>query len=103
MPVRLSAKSGVRFDKDSLALGRMLGTILLLPLDLEVVITSGSDSTHSPKSRHYTGEAVDIRKRNLENPRAFKESLQFALGSQFTVLDEGDHFHVQVRKGHQYS
>ena len=100
--MKLSIKPGVKFDKDSLAMSHMLATLLRLTYAGEVVITSGTDGVHKPNSRHYKGEAVDIRTANLPDPGAFQKLLSDALGQQFTVLDEGDHLHVQPRKGTTY-
>lgn len=99
---RVSIKAGVEFAHDSLALGRILATLLLLDHDGDLVITSGSDGAHSPTSRHYRGEAVDLRTRNMRDPKAVQRALMAALGPKFSVLDEGDHLHIQVRKGGRY-
>jgi hypothetical protein len=105
--VTVSVKPGVRFERDALALSRILSTLLLLP-DVgpvrSLVITSGTDGSHMPNSKHYRGEAVDIRTRDWtpavrEQVRA---ALERELGPKFGVLDEGDHLHVQVKKGQVY-
>lgn len=108
MAVKLTIKPGVKFDHDSLALGRILATLLLWDYDGEVVITAGSNGTHAPKSRHYTGEAVDIRTHNFTLPvDTLRASLQAALGPKFVVIWESpntpnSHLHVQVRKATTY-
>ena len=64
--------------------------------DGKVVITSGSDSHHSSKSKHYRGDALDFRTRNLEgNLEALREEISTALGRDFDVLLERDHLHVE--------
>jgi len=87
----------------------------------ELVITSIYDGTHLPTSRHYTGEAIDVRSKNfktLEDKTKFRGELEDALnshpaavaqglGDSFRVLIEdggkdNEHFHVQVRKGVKY-
>ncbi len=100
--MRISVKPGVKFDRDSVALGRLLGTLLLLDYDGDVMITSGSEGQHAPTSRHYSGEAIDIRTRNLKSPEAFRKLYEVALGPKFRVLNEGDHLHAQVKKGGYY-
>ncbi len=80
----------------------MLAVLLLLDYPGEVIITSGSDGKHSPTSRHYKGEAIDIRKWNLKDYKGFQEAYQAALGPKFFVLDEPDHLHCQVAKGKTY-
>ena len=100
--VKLSIKPGVRFDKDSLALGRLLATLLTLDFNGEVVITAGSDGQHMIGSRHYTGQAIDIRSFNLSDPEGFRGVFERALGPKFRVLLESDHIHAQVKRGLTY-
>lgn len=99
---RVSVKPNVRFDVDSLALGRLLAALLTLDYYGDIVITSGSDGTHAKDSRHYRGEAIDIRTRNVPDPEGLRAKLETALGPKFRVLNEGDHLHAQVRKGGRY-
>ena len=75
------------------------------PTDL--VITSMNDSEHSPNSRHYKNEAIDLRSKNfksLEDKKIFRYELELTLGPFFTVIlenegTENEHFHIQVKKG----
>jgi hypothetical protein len=86
-----------------------------LVLPSELVITSGSeggpqDHVHAPSSRHYTGEAIDIRTHNFPSRLAateFYSALKRQLGHDFTVLFEfpgapSEHIHVQPAKGTIY-
>ena len=98
----LKIKPGVKFSKDSLALGRLLATLLTLDYNGEVVITSGSDGQHMTGSKHYTGEAIDIRSFNLSDPEGFRGLFERALGPKFRVLLESDHIHAQVKRGLTY-
>lgn len=65
----------------------------------EVVVTSCTDGTHSPSSRHYLGFALDLRTRNV--PAAQRDELttqvKKALGQDFYVLLESDHLHIDFR------
>ena len=65
----------------------------------EVVITSGNDGSHSEKSKHYAGMALDVRTRTLPDPEIsgplIAKILTDNLGRDFYVLFEGDHIHVQ--------
>lgn len=73
----------------------------------QLVITAISNGVHSPNSRHYHSEALDLRSNNFpsrESKRAFRSEFEYELGPQFRVLLEAEgtmneHFHVQVRKG----
>ncbi len=75
-----------------------------------LVLTAGTDGVHADHSRHYSGEAVDVRTHNFRGPvavHAFQRELAAALGPQFTMLYENEglpnaHLHVQVRKDHVY-
>jgi uncharacterized protein YcbK (DUF882 family) len=63
----------------------------------ELTITSGTDGKHSPKSLHYKGLALDFRTRNVPQtqlPKIEREIKQ-ALGNDYDVVFEGDHFHVE--------
>lgn len=111
----VTIKAGARFDIDSLALGRLLSALLRVAKDhpdvpRTVVITAGSDGAHTAGSRHYSGEALDIRSKtfaDLEAKERFRRDYQAALGPKFRVLLEqvglpAEHFHAQVRKGGTY-
>ena len=67
--------------------------------NIEVVITSGNDGRHSVTSKHYAGNALDIRTRTLPSPeedgRAIAQRLNQSLGRDFDVIFEGDHIHVE--------
>lgn len=107
----LDIKAGVKFDRDSQALGRILSGLLLSapppwwPAGKPLVITSGTDGSHMTHSRHYRGEAVDLRTSGLTvtQRETLRALLEFDLGPQFRVIDEVDHLHVQVKKGVVYT
>lgn len=75
-----------------------------------LVITAIANGIHSPNSRHYLNEALDLRSNNFpsrESKREFRREFENALGPKFRVLLEGEntlneHFHVQVKKGEAY-
>lgn len=75
----------------------------------ELTITSIYDGVHSKNSKHYTGNAVDVRSKNFPSSSAKREFMALLeeeldnYGFAHTVLleDEGkpnEHFHVQVKK-----
>jgi CRISPR/Cas system CMR-associated protein Cmr5 small subunit len=84
----------------------------------EIVITSINDSSHMEGSRHYTGEAVDIRTHNFPDMIAkntFVNTLLYMLNNnfeasvrdRFSILHESvgtpnEHIHVQVKRGQKY-
>lgn len=72
----------------------------------EAVITSLIDSEHSRNSLHYSGQAFDLRSRNLTKPSPLMNAvaeLKEALGKDFDVVLERDHVHVefQPHRGYQ--
>jgi hypothetical protein len=105
----VTCKSSVRFKGFTPALLRMLRA--LHAVAPACVITSANDSTHSPTSRHYTNEALDIRTKDLPTEQAKRDlvaALRRELGSAFTVLYEdpggaNQHIHIQPKRGTVYS
>jgi hypothetical protein len=111
----LTTKPGVRFAVITPALLHMLAALERLSRELfglpdeGLVITSGSDGTHMAGSKHYTGEAIDLRSKTMSPTirGSFIKTLRAALGPQFTVLLEHvgeaqEHVHIQVKKGRQF-
>lgn len=64
---------------------------------LEMVITSGSDGVHMTGSRHYTGEAIDLRIMALDvkDKIRLRSALASVLGVNFDVVLEMDHLHIE--------
>ena len=61
------------------------------------VVTSGDDGKHGFKSKHYRGDAVDFRTRNLtrEQKEQFEHMMKKSLGKDFDVILEDTHLHVE--------
>ena len=59
------------------------------------VVTSAIEGKHSRKSKHYTGCAFDVRTHNLDNPLSTRNALAGLLGSDFDVILESDHIHIE--------
>jgi hypothetical protein len=79
-------------------------------LRLPITITAGTNGKHMLGSKHYDGQAYDVRCKGLDGPvkQALIESLKLELGPQFTVLHEAEgtaneHLHLQLKKGTTYS
>lgn len=66
---------------------------------IELTITSTVEGVHSPRSLHPFGYAVDFRIRDFPEAqhRAIAQELGETLGSQYRVLLEVDHIHVEYR------
>ena len=62
-----------------------------------IVITSALEGKHCKNSRHYAGLALDLRSRDIEKKYRVNimQDLSNALGDDFLVLLEHDHFHVE--------
>ena len=72
-------------------------------LDWDVTITSANDSKHMKGSKHYTGEAIDIRSKNFPSKRSkqdFIAKVLLRLGPGYEMFLEGvgtenEHFHLE--------
>lgn len=65
--------------------------------NIEMVITSITDSKHSQFSRHYQGFAFDLRTRNIPSEATQQkifDEITKSLTKDFNILNEGDHFHI---------
>lgn len=65
---------------------------------LDCVITSVCEGQHSANSLHYKGLAVDFRTRHIPSPgqkRQICDLIAEALGSDYDVLLEATHIHVE--------
>lgn len=65
-------------------------------LDLDLVITSGTDGKHMVGSKHYTSEALDLRTSNIKNElQEVMNVLSARLGPDYQVIKESDHVHIE--------
>ena len=66
-------------------------------LGLVLTITSGTDGKHMRGSKHYSGEALDIRTRGLtkSNVTRVLGTLSARLGREYDVVLEKDHIHIE--------
>jgi len=104
--VAISFKPGVRlFGLQPEILWALDQCVDVWPTD--VTVTSARGDKHSRQSLHYSGNAVDLRTRNLndEQIRATVLKLKQVLGKRFDVLFEsGNHIHIehQPKDAHEY-
>lgn len=81
-------------------------TVVYSAFDKDCTVTSARGGRHSAKSRHYSGLAVDLRTRDLNESqiRQIHEGLIKALGNDYDVILEADHFHIEYdpKNAHQY-
>jgi len=60
-------------------------------------ITSAADGHHAARSLHYTGNAVDLRIRDLNSAEVSEWAylIKEMLGEDFDVVVEPDHIHLE--------
>lgn len=58
-------------------------------------ITSGKDGNHSYNSLHYQGLAIDLRTRDMKNPKMVIKLLKKALDYELDIVLEKDHIHIE--------
>ncbi len=98
----MQIKEGVKVEgmRDPIFLALLGADKLYLSYGVEqgVVVTSIMDGVHKKNSRHYTGDAMDIRIWNLPDhisaTRASSD-LREMLDHDYDVVLEKDHIHVE--------
>ena len=67
----------------------------------ELVVTCGTDGTHSAGSMHYYGYALDLRTRYFDGPeqRAVHGDLRARMGLAYDVVMHSTHIHVEYKIG----
>ena len=97
-------KKGVTISK--LTPQAVLAFVIVQPIfhrrDRVCIMTSGDDSTHKPTSKHYTGDAFDLRSKHLrlaEKGEVLVE-MKEALGENYDVIIELvgeplEHYHIE--------
>jgi len=65
----------------------------------ELEVTCGPEGRHRRASLHYSGQAVDLRSRSMEEDQAlaFVRSLRMRLGGDYDVVVEETHIHVEYQ------
>ena len=61
-----------------------------------LVVTSVTDGRHMPESLHYQGLAADLRLPSVPDLEALRSALAVALGPEFDVILERDHYHLEL-------
>ena len=64
---------------------------------VSAVITSGIDGSHSRGSKHYAGDAIDLRINHVapEKHPILVSELKSALTADYDVVFEDDHIHIE--------
>ena len=114
----ITFKDDVRFVSYSGAIRHILNSLYLFqilgPWPEGIMVTSVADGKHLPNSRHYKGEAIDLRSKNftattkLQFQREFENYLNKQGVTSYSILledlgTENEHFHVQVSYGTKFN
>ena len=101
----LTLKKGVTLKgiTPEMAVGVVLIAGVFTQLAVEGCITSVGDGVHMTNSKHYKGNAVDLRSKTLADPNlkaTVVQTLRYTLGEQFDVILEqlgqaNEHIHVE--------
>lgn len=62
------------------------------------MITSTYDGIHMKGSKHYTHEAIDLRKWDMTRPIATTKALKHVLGKDYDVILKETHIHIEYDK-----
>ena len=66
--------------------------------DYAFIITSVTDGEHGYNSKHYDGDAVDIRTRHIKSPEdlsAIVKDIANRLGEEYDVILHSTHLHIE--------
>lgn len=101
--MQYNIKPGVSIAKltPQMAMGYTIIMAVGRELSIDVIVTSGDDGKHMENSKHYDGNALDFRIRHVDanRRRFFQKAVQEALGSNFDVVLEPTHLHVEYDPG----
>jgi len=89
-------KAGVDISRINRKIRKALPKIqnVLERYDEELIITSTYEGTHRDGSLHYGNDAIDIREPEKKK-ELFLSQLKAILGSDFDVILESDHIHIE--------
>ena len=93
-------KVGVNFEPDRLLLYALRETQEVCDiLGVQFIITSMRDREHSPGSKHYVGQAFDMRKKHMNRSQvtSLLAQLEMKIGDLYDIVEETTHIHIEVR------
>lgn len=93
-------KDGVSVNgikKETITLIGILNCYFYIFINKPFVITSCTDGKHMKGSKHYSGYAIDIRSRHLDNLEIVKLVNWFEInhGLKYDMVVEKDHIHIE--------
>jgi hypothetical protein len=98
----LKFKAGAVVPKTAIIACAAVNAANQLGFAVDIVVTSGNDSTHMRGSKHYQDEALDFRTKTLTRPQkeTWIVALRKRLGPEYQVILEAEggtneHLHVE--------
>ncbi len=92
-------KEGVRIAgaRPELLFGLLVAEDVFRGRGFDLIVTSVLEGNHHAGSLHYKGLAADVRTRHLPEgmKRVLHDELQTALGTDWDVVLESDHLHLE--------
>jgi hypothetical protein len=92
-------KPGVSWNPtEALARAYSIAESVITGLGAPFVVTSGTDGKHSVGSLHYGGNAMDVRRWDLDRLGKTSQAVSLIraqLGNDFDVILESDHIHIE--------
>ena len=96
-PLLINIKPGVKLNgiRPEIIVG-LMAAISYHP-KTTVTITSALEGKHMRSSKHYIGQAIDLRTDNIDFGEAarWRNQLAVALGRDFDIILEEDHLHIE--------
>lgn len=97
----IQIKDGVNLTglKPEITVGLNVAASVLKEHGYDTVLTSGTDGKHGRGSLHYAGLAVDLRTSHVpeDDRQTMQTIIADALGSQFDVVLEQTHLHIEYQ------
>lgn len=92
----LKVKNGVK-PKNLIIAAAAINAASDANLTNDIVITSGTDGKHMVGSKHYIGDALDLRRSNIPSKLldTYLTRLRGRLGGDYDVILEIDHIHIE--------
>ena len=99
-------KAGVRIQglRPEITIGLAVAESLFREHDVDLIVTSVIEGTHSRGSLHFVGQAADLRSAHLDRDlrQRIRRELDERLGDDFDVVLEQDHFHIEFQPKSPY-
>jgi NADPH:quinone reductase-like Zn-dependent oxidoreductase len=101
----LKFKHSVRVPKSLIIAAAAINAANQMGLEVEIWVTSGNDSVHMQKSKHYTDDALDFRTKHLttEQKHLWLATIKKRLGKGYDVIlehegDGNEHLHIEFEE-----